>query len=59
MSHHVGQGEKKGMAETCLPFQCNHVKAFGSTNKKRIQKVKEIVETDKWKEKGKKEERRR
>ena len=23
LSHHIGQSEKKGKAETCPPFQCN------------------------------------
>ena len=34
-------------------------RGFGNTNKKRIQKVKEIVETDKWKEKGEKKRRKK
>ena len=56
MSHHVGQGEKKGMAETCLPFQC---RALETQIKKRIQKLKERVQPDKRKEKGEKEEKRK
>ena len=44
---------EKGMVETCLPFQCNHVEGLW---KKKIQKQKERVETDKWKEKGEEEE---
>ena len=34
-------------------------RGFGNTNKKRIQKVKEIEETDKWKEKGEKKRRKK
>ena len=35
MSHHIGQGEKKGMAKTCLPFQYNHVEGLWKNKQKK------------------------
>ena len=54
---------KKWMAESLLPFQCNHVVVEGlwkNTNTKKIQKLKrEKVETDKRKRRRKRRKKKK